>query len=62
MINAVNILKKNINDIIITKITAGGGGAGNAINIDDGTAERLEYINTFYEKKNAKDTLEEISF
>lgn len=62
LINAVNILKKNINDIIITKITAGGGGAGNAINIDDGTAERLEYINTFYEKKNAKDTLEEISF
>jgi len=59
LINAVNLLKSKINGEIITKIQSG---AGNAINIDDGTAERLEYINTFYEKKNAKDTLEEISF
>lgn len=59
LINAVNILKSQINGLIISKISSGN---GNAINIDDGTAERLEYINTFYEKKNAKDTLEEISF
>jgi len=58
LINAVNILKSKINGEIITKIQSG---AGNAINIDDGTAERVEYINTFYEKKNTKDTLEEIS-
>ena len=56
--NTVNLLKSKINTEIIKKTQSG---TGNALNIDDGTAERLEYINTFYEKKNTKDTLEEIS-
>jgi hypothetical protein len=58
LINAVNILKSQINGVIISKISSGN---GNSINIGDVDAERLEYINTFYEKKNTKDTLEEIS-
>jgi hypothetical protein len=59
LINAVNLLKIKINTEIISKISSG---SGNSISIDDSTAERLEYINTFYEKKNAKDTIEEISY
>ena len=59
LINAVNLLKSKINTEIISKISSG---TGNSINISDGAAERLEYIDTFYEKKNTKDTLEEISF
>lgn len=61
LVNAVNLLKSKVNTTIIQKSTSGGSG-NSGINIDDETSQRLNYITTFYEKKQMKDTLEEISY
>ena len=61
LVNAVNLLKSKVNTAIIQK-SSSGGGSNSGINIDDETSQRLDYINTFYEKKQMKDTLEEISY
>ena len=61
LVNAVNLLKSKVNTSIIQK-SASGGGSNSGINIDDETSQRLNYITTFYEKKQMKDTLEAISY
>lgn len=61
LVNAVNLLKNKVNTSIIQK-SALGGGSNSDINIDDETSQRLNYITSFYEKKQMKDTLEAISY
>lgn len=61
LVNAVNLLKGKVNTAIIQK-SSSAGGSNSGINIDDETSQRLNYITTFYEKKQTKDTLEEISY
>jgi hypothetical protein len=59
LINAVNLLKSKINTTIVQKSQSSG---GEGISLTDETNQRLDYITTFYEKKQSKDTLEEISY
>ena len=59
LINAVNLLKSKINTSIVQKSQSSG---GQGISLTDETNQRLDYITTFYEKKQSKDTLEEISY
>ena len=60
LINAINLLKSKINTTIVTKSQSGVGSGGD-FTIDSETGQRLNYITTFYDKKDTKDTLEEIS-
>lgn len=51
--NAVILLKNKVNAAI---------DSGSKVNISTETNNRLNYMNTFYKKKQTKDTLEEISY
>jgi hypothetical protein len=60
LINAINLLKSKINTTLVEK-SQSGASSGRDFTIDSESAQRLNYITTFYDKKDTKDTLEEIS-
>lgn len=62
LINAVNILKSEVNKKAGSAATANSDTTGFNMNVDDGTAARLEIVSSFYDKKDSKDTLEEIAY
>jgi hypothetical protein len=62
LINAVNILKSEVNKKAGTAATANSDTTGFNMNVDDVTAARLEIVSSFYDKKDSKDTLEEIAY
>ena len=58
LIDVNNLLKTKISTILDTNIQAN----TNTPSISDENEKRLEIINSFYEKKDTKDTLEEIAY
>lgn len=57
LINIINIMKQQINEKLVDASTQ-----NRDISVNDDSAERLNYINAYYQKTQTKDTLEEISY
>jgi len=57
LISIINIMKQQINEKLLDASNQ-----NRDISVNDDSAERLNYINTYYQKKQNKDTLEEISY
>lgn len=57
LISIINIMKQQINVKLLDASDQ-----NRDISVNDDSAERLNYINTYYQKKQNKDTLEEISY
>jgi hypothetical protein len=59
LISIINIMKQQIN---VKLLDVDASNQNRDISVNDDSAERLNYINTYYQKKQNKDTLEEISY
>jgi len=57
LISIINIMKQQINEKLVDASTQ-----NRDISVNDDAAERLDYIHSYYQKKQNKDTLEEISY
>jgi hypothetical protein len=57
LISIINIMKQQINEKLVDASTQ-----NRDISVNDDSAERLDYIHSYYQKKQNKDTLEEISY
>jgi len=57
LISIINIMKQQINEKLLDASNQ-----NRDISVNDDSAERLNYINAYYQKKQNKDTLEEISY
>lgn len=57
LISIINLMKQEINEKLLDASNQ-----NRDISVNDDSAERLDYIHSYYQKKQNKDTLEEISY